>query len=428
MGAKEKMYQLVSTIDNPEFINLQPTEISPFISSCDIKVLYLGENRNHTSIDKEAALEMAKTLRGVPIVGYYSSEKQDFTDHEKKIIIEDGEIKFSQKTTPYGYVAPDAAVWFQKFEELDENGETVVREYLMTQGYLWTKVFEECQDVIDSGRPQSMELDSDTLEGEWAKNNKNNIEFFIINDATFLQLCILGNDVEPCFEGASITQHTNFTKMDDSFKNTLFSMIQELQKVIVKGGKEEMNPEILDNVVQENCIENEETIEDTNPAEVTENAEEPETPAAEPENAPVVETSDTVSSDPPAAEQYALLKQEFENLQTRYSKLEQDYNALVAFKKEIENKQKDELINRFYMLSDEDKKDVIDNKDNYTLDEIEAKLSVIGVRKKINFSLEEENNEESTEKEASVLFNVASVEDSAPAWLKALRNTVANRN
>ena len=68
-------HQSVATIDNPEFINLQPLDISPLISSCDIKVLYIDENRNRTFISKETAEEMAKTLRGAPIVGYYKENK-----------------------------------------------------------------------------------------------------------------------------------------------------------------------------------------------------------------------------------------------------------------------------------------------------------------------------------------------------------------
>ena len=58
----------VSTIDNPEFINLEPLDINPLMSKCQIKVFYLGHNRNHSYINKETALKMAKTLRGTPIV------------------------------------------------------------------------------------------------------------------------------------------------------------------------------------------------------------------------------------------------------------------------------------------------------------------------------------------------------------------------
>ena len=34
------MHQSIATIDSPEFINLQPLEINPLMSSCEIKVIY----------------------------------------------------------------------------------------------------------------------------------------------------------------------------------------------------------------------------------------------------------------------------------------------------------------------------------------------------------------------------------------------------
>ena len=49
-----------------------------------------------------------------------------------------------------------------------------------------------------------MEL-SEKTDGYWATENNSGIDFFIINDTSFTKLCILGSDVEPCFEGASVT-------------------------------------------------------------------------------------------------------------------------------------------------------------------------------------------------------------------------------
>jgi len=40
------------------------------------------------------------------------------------------------------------------------------------------------------------------------------------------------------------------------------------------------------------------------------------------------------------------------------------------------------------MLSEEDKKDVIENKTKYSLEEIKAKLAVICFEKKVNFNSE----------------------------------------
>jgi hypothetical protein len=102
----------LATINSPEFINLTPLDINPLMSSCEIKVLYIGENRNHSYITKEVATDMAKTLRGAPIVGYWRQEAQDFGDHGDRVIIDGEGIKFECLTKPYGFVSPDAKVWF----------------------------------------------------------------------------------------------------------------------------------------------------------------------------------------------------------------------------------------------------------------------------------------------------------------------------
>ena len=98
----------VATIDSPEFINI--TSINPLVSKCEIKVLYVGENRNSSVISKEVATEMAKTLPGTPIVGYYIESKEDFGDHGDQMIIDSEGIKFKSLTRPYGFVAPDSKI------------------------------------------------------------------------------------------------------------------------------------------------------------------------------------------------------------------------------------------------------------------------------------------------------------------------------
>ena len=72
------------------------------------------------------------------------------------------------------------------------------------------------------------------------------------------------------------------------------------------------------------------------------------------------------------------------------------------------------------MLSDEDKADVISNKEKYTLDEIKAKLSVICFDKKINFSLNKET--EDAKEEDIVTYGLGSDENnSLPDWVKAVK-------
>ena len=463
------MHKSIATIDSPEFINLKPLEINPLMSSCEIKVLYIGENRNKSYISKEVAEDMAKSLRGAPIVGYYKEENEDFADHGHRMILDDEGIKFECMTKPYGFVAPDAKVWFQKFEDTDDCGNVTVREYMMTTGYLWTGQFEECKDALNEGRPQSMELDENSLNGHWAQNNKTGMDFFIINDAIFSKLCILGDDVEPCFEGANVTTpeiSKSFSLMDDNFKNTLFSMIQDLQ-VVIEGGqtmeindKEVINKDVVETVVEveENLTENdnsEQSIETENQdsIEAQSNQEENTTIEEVAEETVTEEVVEEVSSEEVAVEEYAnkdddnekdkeeseedkaddfkckddedkkkkyaLLETEFAALQEQYSNLEKEYQALVEFKKSIEDKEKDALIAKFFMLSDEDKADVIENKANYSLDEIEAKLSVICVRKKVSFELEASEEKEET---AVTTFTLENENAGVPAYVSALRN------
>ena len=80
------------------------------------------------------------------------------------------------------------------------------------------------------------------------------------------------------------------------------------------------------------------------------------------------------------------------------------------------------MIDSFYMLSDEDKKEVIENIDNYSLDDIEAKLSIICVRNKVNFNIEDENTNQASEP-ITYSLNGTLGDESVPAWVKALRDT-----
>ena len=455
------MHQSIATIDSPEFINLQPLDVNPLMSSCEIKVLYIGENRNHSYITKEVASDMAKTLRGAPIVGYYKEEKEDFADHGERVIFDDEGVKFECLTKPYGFVAPDAKVWFQKFEDTDDFGNVVTREYLMTTGYLWTEQYKECKEALQEGRPQSMELDEDSLDGHWSTNNKTGMDFFIINDAIFSKLCILGDDVEPCFEGASVTKpevSKTFTKVDDTFKKTLYTMMQEL-KFALEGGQDNMDIDNKDAVAEEElkdtpAVEEQEVKEESAAAEEVQDSTEAQSDAesefkcqsdkktktkcesedkkdddSNKKNNGEDDKKEDKEDDDKKVKSKNSLEQDYEELKSKFEKLEEDYKVLVKFKEEIDNEKKDELINSFYMLSDEDKAEVRENKSKYSLEDIEAKLSVICVRKKVNFDSEDSSkNDKTVEKDVVTTFNLQDDGSSVPAFISALRNTQKSRN
>ena len=429
------MHQSVATIDSPEFLNLQPLDINPLMSKCDIKVFYVGANRNQTFITEDVAVEIGKTLRGAPIVGYYRESKEDFTDHGEKVIIDDEGIKFQCQTVPYGFISPDAEVWFQNFEDNDGMGNTVIHKYLMTTGYLWTEQFPESSLPVEQGRPQSMELQGASVKGQWKTNYDNGMDFFIINDAIIQKICILGDDVEPCFEGASVTAPDVSTKfaLDDNFKHTLYSMMQDLKNALNEGRQQMENLEntvVVENedkdleftqseeVISETTSDTTENIEDTSVSTdyVKDEDEDKEEEESEQEGEDASEEDEEKKN-----RNYELLEEELSDLKNSYSVLQNQYQELLDFKNQIDNQKKDELIAEFYMLSDEDKADVINNKEKYTFDEIKAKLSVICFDKKINFTLNEVEDKKEKEEDI-VTYTMNNNEDSGlPEWVKAVK-------
>lgn len=121
---------------------------------------------------------------------------------------------------------------------------------------------------------------------------------------------------------------------------------------------------------------------------------------------------------------YELLEQQYNELNEKYTVMEKDYQTLKAFKADIEDKEKDALIGRFCMLSDEDKKDVIANKSNYSLDDIEAKLSIIYTKKKL--AAEQSQTETSSENAEVLTYSLADNAAGVPDWIKAVREVEEN--
>ena len=492
-------------LDTPvEFINITP--LNPLISKCQIKVCYVGDepNRNRSIITKEVAKQMANSLPGCPIVGFYNEDKGDFEEHNRIIDISNGKFEIKDTTRPYGFVDLNAKVWFQKF--LDDG--MTEREYMMTEGWLWTGQYPECQRILAHGNNQSMELDESTLDAHWSKDGNGDPKFFIINEAIISKLCTLGESNEPCFEGASITAPTIQFAFEDGFKEQLFSMMNELKEYLNKGGEKVFTRyavEIGDAlwtalysrvedayVIESVCEDGEQKFAvitaddkyyrlDFSIAEdgAIEFAAEPVlmeeyTPFEEPQFDPVAvdeyAKSKKAAEDEPEKkdgegeeekcpkcgkpkskcecedddedkkgkkEKYNLDEiQEYVELSSKYSDLETNYNAaqeeittlkaqideLTAFKKSIEKAEKEKMIDSFYMLSDDDKKDVIDNIDTYSLDDIEAKLSIICVRNKVSFNLDDNKNNGTT---TYNLDGGVPADETVPAWIKALRSVAS---
>ena len=141
------------------------------------------------------------------------------------------------------------------------------------------------------------------------------------------------------------------------------------------------------------------------------------------ENSDAPEAESKCKEDEDDKKKYELLETEFTALKEKYSELEVKYNELVEFKAQVEDAKKDEMISKFYFLSDEDKKEVVENKSKYSLEEIESKLSVICVRNKVNFNLDDSSkNDINTEEPDVTTYTVTNEGSSIPAWIAAVKN------
>lgn len=399
------MKQVHISIPVMEKVNvIENTQISPLISKCQVKVMYINENRNGTFISRETAEEMGKKLPGSPIVGYYNPDDKDFETHNRDLEFNGEAYTLVDLTKPYGFVPTDARVWFQDFQE--EEG---IKTYLVTEGYLWTGTYPECQRTINMGNNQSMELDPDSVKGRFAAGDNG---LFIINEATISKLCILGENFEPCFEGASITNEFTFAL------NDMYSVIAAMSDSLAQERRaameniEEKNFSAEGNLVSSDLSENQEVLEE------------------------VVETFEVIEEEPiiDSTPVYSLEEiPEYVSLQEDYAQLQNDYNLKISayealeaevsqlreFKLGIELQEKQNMINSFYMLSDEDKQDVQDHIKEYSLDDIEAKLSIICVRNRVNFNLDSE------EKEVPMMFSLDLTKEQEieiPEWIQAVKN------
>lgn len=188
-----------------------------------------------------------------------------------------------------------------------------------------------------------------------------------------------------------------------------------------------MTEEIKKNLADDDEVVVVEEEKEKEPTPVEPEPEQPVEQSVESESEGEDNTSDNESEPSEATTDYSAeieaLKASLEQAKSDYETLKAETDSLREFKLSIEKKEKEDMIAGFYMLNDEDKKDVVDNIDKYSLDEIEAKLSVICVRNKVNFSLDNETEEPKQEFTFNLNTAVENNDDKIPEWIKAVQET-----
>ena len=382
------------------------TESNKNLGRLKVRVFTKYGNRNGSYITDAVAEQLIKSAtRGdTPVIGFFDPQSQTWASHTGPTL-----------ANGYGYV--ENFEGWQTFIDTDD----VARDYAVFSVILFTKYFEEAQKVL--GQNQSMELDINSITGDWANIDGN--EYYVYKTAEMLGFCIIG-DHEPCFSVSAFfsknddTYNTQYDKFS-SLLSDLKAQVEEAQNV-QKGGEQPMNEfenqEVVEEVVEETpAVEEEVKVEETaTDFEVEAEVEE--------ENEEVVEETETeteteVEEVVEEPSEYDLLQERFNALQTSYDELEQQLNdaqtrindfeqsqtalnaeienlrsqntqlqtsleAYQAQQVEAENIRKNELVEKYEnLLTEEEINPIKETVKDFSYDELESKLAITFANKKI---------------------------------------------
>ena len=190
-----------------------------------LRVAYVGDNRNGSSISKETFERCINTIYNCPVVCRYDREADTIGSHDVDIVRKDDGLHLVNATHPVGVVPAGAEYHWETIEEADGSE----HEYLCVEVLLWKRQ-EAYQKIKDDGVvDESMEIT--VKEGELVNG------IFVIKDFEFTAFCLLGT-AEPCYESASLAVFS-----DDQFKAQFATMMQELKESI-----SQVNPSLEANI------------------------------------------------------------------------------------------------------------------------------------------------------------------------------------
>ena len=184
-------------------LDVQITEYSKVNNQFSLgraRVFYEGPNVNRTIISPEVARELIKTIPGTPIVGRFNSESDDFEGHGE------GQIA-------YGFVPLEPNPMKVEVTE-DVYGLPVKRTYYEVDAIIWDGRFPEAKKILDEEKSLSMELNPDTLEGEFEIYDDKT--YLKITNAEFYGITVLGDGHTPCFKDAKFLQ--TYTSMLSAYE------------------------------------------------------------------------------------------------------------------------------------------------------------------------------------------------------------------
>ena len=419
-------------------LNVKITEYSKVNNQFSLgraRVFYEGPNVNRTIISADVAKELIKTIPGTPIVGRYNSDSDDFEGHGE------GQIA-------YGFVPLEPNPMKVEVTE-DIYGLPVKRTYYEVDAVIWDGRFPEAQKILGEEKSLSMELNPDTMEGEFEIYDDKT--YLKITNAEFYGITVLGDGQTPCFKDAKFLQA--YSSMLGAYE----ALVKEQESNI--GGKEDM-PNEEEKVVEVEVTENDTTItneeapvettevveteevvtedeaaeatptedgveegteEETEAEEESEGEEEvvEETTEEEPEETEAEESSAESEEEPEVEEETEAESAEYEDTEALKAKVEELTSKLEVY----ETAAKEDLIAKFSAkITDTDfLTEVKEKVKDYSVDELK---SVLGAKLADQVLVEETTDEEKANG-MIYSFNGVASKETKKGWEELVRATKA---
>lgn len=365
---------------------LAPEETSQTTSRGRVRIFYKGLNRNGTYITDEFAEKLITTLPYTPVKGIYDKDVEDYTDH--------GEERSEGRI--YGVVPENPNFAWEQFT--DEDG--VTRTYACCDVLYYTALYEEAAEII--GKGESMELYLRSIEGDWqVKEGK---KCFVFSDGCFLGLQALGDDVEPCFEGAAFYDFNQniYTilknvdggnPMNDEIEKEVFEEEAAVETLVETEDEAKETPEVDSSEVETEATE--ETVEESTEETVDKTVEDAEGALTETDGEEEVPTESTVVENDQSEKISELeskiselnslnatlqmerdsFAKELEEAKVEISSLKVAADELAQYKKKVEDEQKKAVIDEYTgKVSEEILQKYSESLDAYTVEELDMKL------------------------------------------------------
>jgi len=371
----------------PLIFQAQITQNSPMENSgftlCRARVFYTGLNRNGSYIDKEFAESFIATAIGCPIVGLWDHEKKDFTDHTP-----------SDRKRAYGFIPEDPQFAWETSYDYDG----VEREYASFNVVLWTKAFEEANDIIS--HPLSMEINPDTINGAFMVIDGEYC--FKFTSAEMLGICVLGYNVEPCFEGASflsvddMREFKRLFKIDKQQALLSYNTINDKGDTSMEEKEKEMTPveeftQIRDDDLGEPEVVEEVPVEPETPAEFTkEDVEEsvveeeiPEVFSKDEESEPNEDVEVFQNQITELEQMNKNLNEKINELEDKISNLEKANFELIEYQNNKIKEEKERVIAEYTEILSEEEINGIDMT-KFSVEDLNDKLAAMAYRKLAN--------------------------------------------